>query len=409
VERRKKYNLRSAVTFTQPAASSGAAIQGDGTSPGALGRGTLSMMGGNAARSLLHRRSMQDIVSKDMEEKIRETARKKAAFGAPGGLGGGDGSPQHGEKDVKLAGTPTNRPATSGTASTPDQSPLFFRRPHTAIGARGSSGKGKDGRPMSASSGGSRGGGRGLLVKMEEEAGLGWSPDKFEKQRRHYAAHNKRSGITIVDLDDSGGESGSEDEIMDRQQMKKMAASMKMTTPVKSTPVKKATPKTQVADSPNLTSSDKAGMQLGFDLRSSLANLGTWVDEDSDEDSDEAGGTGSAGGGGVKMAETRTELFQRCQDVIAPADSSSGEGEDDIPYERGPANAMTDKEIVALLKQQPKDVPEMRTRESFRRFFARMKKDRFEFLLRAANKDKESKDADKKVAKRLSLVSDVLV
>ena len=51
----------------------------------------------------------------------------------------------------------------------------------------------------------------------------------------------------------------------------------------------------------------------------------------------------------------------------------------------------------------------MRTRESFRRFFARMRKDRFEYLLRAANMEKNQKECDKKVAKRLALVNDILV
>ena len=70
---------------------------------------------------------------------------------------------------------------------------------------------------------------------------------------------------------------------------------------------------------------------------------------------------------------------------------------------------MTDSELIGLLKQQPKDVPVMRTRESFRRFFARMKRDRMEYVLRAANMGKETGAADKKVAKRMALMQDCLV
>jgi len=51
----------------------------------------------------------------------------------------------------------------------------------------------------------------------------------------------------------------------------------------------------------------------------------------------------------------------------------------------------------------------MKTRESFRRFFARMKKDRMEFLLRAANIERSTKEGEKKVNKRLALVKDILL
>ena len=154
------------------------------------------------------------------------------------------------------------------------------------------------------------------------------------------------------------------------------------------------------------TNSDKAGMQLGFDLRGSLANISTWLGDDDDEDDDKIEKN-------TPVALTREALHQQCQAVVCSEESSNNSSDDaaahGIELEKGPANMMTDKELIGLLKQQPKDVPEMKTRESFRRFFARMKKDRMEFLLRAANIERSTKEGEKKVNKRLALVKDILL
>jgi hypothetical protein len=164
------------------------------------------------------------------------------------------------------------------------------------------------------------------------------------------------------------------------------------------------------------TFSDKAGMQLGFDLRGSLANITTWIDEGSEEGEEREGGDEMVAKGmergGDKGIMSKESLVAQVQDVVVGEDDLAGdEGleEDHIPYERGAANDMTDKELIRLLKQQPKDVPVMRTRESFRRFFARMKRDRMEYVLRAANAGKDNGAADKKVAKRMALMDDCLV
>ena len=108
----------------------------------------------------------------------------------------------------------------------------------------------------------------------------------------------------------------------------------------------------------------------------------------------------------MKECEVETAVVGGDSDA---EERDNGGNDKEILYDKGLANVMSDKELIAMLRQQPKDVAEMRTRESFRRFFARMRKDRFEYLLRAANMEKNQKECDKKVAKRLALVNDILV
>ena len=457
-----------------------------------LSRGTVSL-GGNAVRSILmKRRSMED---------VGNGSSSAMAFASPGGNGSGSDSdsPQQAQQQKLGDIAEHSRPHTSTVLEgrqlqsvvDKEESPLFFRRPHTAIGGsggRGKSGEGPDGRPMSASSGGLASRGRGLMVGT---GGVGWSPDKFQMQRRHYSFNNKKSGVRLIDIDsDDDGMSGhdtddssSGDEVLcSRARMKEMSRMLGQTCLNKkidddrkcspeqdsidvsgrrgtvdntdddddddddedddggggggvvgnnnsSREVRNSSKKDKKGSGINnnnnnnnvnatmqQTFNDKAGMQLGFDLRGSLANISTWIEESDDEDNSSAG-SGDRGGCASKAAASsallsREALLQQCQAAVGGAqesDEAASDIERDIPYEKGPANAMSDKELIGLLKQQPKDVPQMRTRESFRRFFARMKKDRMEFLLRAANVHKETKDADKKVAKRLSLVSDVLL
>jgi len=74
----------------------------------------------------------------------------------------------------------------------------------------------------------------------------------------------------------------------------------------------------------------------------------------------------------------------------------------------GEANFQTDEELVDLLRQKPKNVPVMRTKESFRRFFAGMKKNRLKALLEESYDTLAGEERAKKVQKRLSLVADIL-
>ena len=279
---------------------------------------------------------------------------------------------------------------------------------------------------MSASSGGSGGARRGLLIKN----GVGWSPDKFEKQRRHYSFQNKKSGIRLMDVEsdegegDEGGESddSSDEELCSRARMKEMSRQlaggngrgMEKGGMGKEGGGEGGRKKVGGVGGATTTFNDKAGMQLGFDLRGSLANITTWIDKsDSEEGEEEQQQVEKERRRAKGVVMSKERLVQTVKDVVVGDDDvgdADGElEEDNIPYERGPANDMTDKELIVLLKQQPKDVPVMRTRESFRRFFARMKRDRMEYILRAANAEKKSGQADKKVAKRMALMEDCLV
>ena len=65
--------------------------------------------------------------------------------------------------------------------------------------------------------------------------------------------------------------------------------------------------------------------------------------------------------------------------------------------------------LVDMLKRPPKHVPELRTREGFRRYFSGMARARMEALLAQSYADLEPADALKKVKKRLGLVPDPLV
>merc|ERR1711865_59275 len=74
----------------------------------------------------------------------------------------------------------------------------------------------------------------------------------------------------------------------------------------------------------------------------------------------------------------------------------------------GASNFQTDEELVHLLRQKPKNVPELRTRESFRRFFAGMERSRLQNLLETSYDKLAPEDRTKKVLKRLKLVEDIL-
>lgn len=75
----------------------------------------------------------------------------------------------------------------------------------------------------------------------------------------------------------------------------------------------------------------------------------------------------------------------------------------------GIAVGMSDEILKYMLKQQPRRVPELRTKESFRDFFQGMEAERMDRLLRGAYEESLPADqVDKKVKKRLGLVGDIL-
>ncbi|CAM9456300.1 unnamed protein product, partial [Hapterophycus canaliculatus] len=75
----------------------------------------------------------------------------------------------------------------------------------------------------------------------------------------------------------------------------------------------------------------------------------------------------------------------------------------------GTAVGMSDEDLKGMLQKQPRTVPELRTKESFREFFQGMEAERMGRLLRGAYEGSLPADqADKKVKKRLGLVCDML-
>jgi len=77
---------------------------------------------------------------------------------------------------------------------------------------------------------------------------------------------------------------------------------------------------------------------------------------------------------------------------------------------RGPANQLSDVELVDMLRRPPKQVPQLRTKSSFSAFFEGMPSSRFRNVLNKAYDDFDGDDEERraKVDKRLALVRDVL-
>lgn len=69
---------------------------------------------------------------------------------------------------------------------------------------------------------------------------------------------------------------------------------------------------------------------------------------------------------------------------------------------------VSDRELVELLRQRPKQVPILRSRDSFRRFFRGIGKSRMEALLNEAYSSLDAEDRMDKVSKRLALLEGVL-
>lgn len=75
----------------------------------------------------------------------------------------------------------------------------------------------------------------------------------------------------------------------------------------------------------------------------------------------------------------------------------------------GLGNRLSDDELVAMLRLPPKSVPHLRTKSQFSQYFASMKVGRFDAILQRAYQDiADEGERAAKVAKRLSLVRDVL-
>lgn len=114
---------------------------------------------------------------------------------------------------------------------------------------------------------------------------------------------------------------------------------------------------------------------------------------------------GKASPGKLKMAMAPVEVVE-CYgaDKVSPPRFS----DDESAAECGPANALSDADLVAMLRLPPKQVPHLRTRNSFSQYFAGMKAARFTSIIHRAYEDIDEGERGAKVEKRLSLVRDVL-
>ncbi|KAH8065327.1 hypothetical protein JL721_8286 [Aureococcus anophagefferens] len=86
--------------------------------------------------------------------------------------------------------------------------------------------------------------------------------------------------------------------------------------------------------------------------------------------------------------------------------------EDPAPREDrllGAATRLDDDTVVGMLKQPPKAVRHLRTRDGFRKFFSGMPRGRMEALLTAAFADQPVEEATARLHKRLQLLDDLLV
>lgn len=80
-----------------------------------------------------------------------------------------------------------------------------------------------------------------------------------------------------------------------------------------------------------------------------------------------------------------------------------------VDPEAGPAVAMTDTELVHLLRQQPKHTEQLRTKNNFQAFFKKIDEERMRKLLQRAYADvAESSERNEKVDKRMHLLDGFL-
>lgn len=113
-----------------------------------------------------------------------------------------------------------------------------------------------------------------------------------------------------------------------------------------------------------------------------------------------AGGNGSSSGGGDVSPATSAAPPR----APAPPASSSSPPSSSLPP--CPAAGVPWERLVAMLRERPKNVPELHSREAFRRFFAGFPRPRMQRLLAEAYAGVD--EAGEKVTKRLALVDDLL-
>lgn len=75
----------------------------------------------------------------------------------------------------------------------------------------------------------------------------------------------------------------------------------------------------------------------------------------------------------------------------------------------GPAVALSDADLVNMLRRPPKAVPQLRTKSGYIDYFRGMPCVRMKSLLYKAYDDLEPEEREAKVVKRMALISDILV
>ncbi|EGB03572.1 hypothetical protein AURANDRAFT_67916 [Aureococcus anophagefferens] len=242
-------------------------------------------------------------------------------------------------------------------------------------------------------------------------------------------------GAWAADSDDSD----SDDAVLSRAQIKERASAPAA--------VPAARPASRGGGRPSASKPGRASARLGFDLSGSLAALDQWSEHAEAHDD----GAVRFTRGPVARSPQRADrpapapASPPCPDTardaaaaVAPLDLSRPPGlapppglaarassssfaapppteapeEDPAPREDpllGAATRLDDDTVVGMLKQPPKGVRHLRTRDGFRKFFSGMPRGRMEALLTAAFADQPAEEATARLHKRLQLLDDLLV
>lgn len=216
-----------------------------------------------------------------------------------------------------------------------------------------------------------------------------------DAQRPMSRRRSTRHATLDSDDDDSRLASGTldtgPDESDDDQMLTRAAIKARATQPIESRPVVSRR-KTCGAVSTS-ASVRNAGARLGFDLQGSLAALSQWSDAAADQDE------------GIKRFDPKDV---RCDDPYPPRCDTLRHIEE-TGLRVGAALSLDDDALLAMLRQPPKLVRHLRTRDGFRRFFTGISESRMRRLLTAAFKNEPEEEARRRLEKRLALLSDVMI
>ena len=131
-------------------------------------------------------------------------------------------------------------------------------------------------------------------------------------------------------------------------------------------------------------------------------------DSRGDSRSEHSRGDHSRGGESVtsdSSARKQQQQQQRQQQYQQQIDDDKGKDkEEDEEDEPQGALSMSDAELVGLLKRRPKEVPQLRTKADFLRFFRGVPRRRIQMLLNDAFADLDPDQRAAKVQKRLALL-----